>query len=311
MKKSLNQVGTGTNVPGASAVKRGERLCLSRCMLCGARGAGVTSTGCDAVQPPESPKRRRREKPPRTKRAGTLGAAAVVVLLGTMWLTGCGGHREGSSSASSLPVAQVRAERVVSKQCITSEEIPGTVRAKTRATLEAKIPGRIAELPVAIGQAVRTGDLIARLDANEIKARLDQARAMLDQATRDRDRFTALLAQQAVTQAEYDAVTARYRMAEASVREAETMLGYAEVRAPFDGVVNRKFADVGDLAAPGKPLVELEAARGFRFECDIPEALISHVRPGSTLPVRIDALELTLDGVVSEIAAGGDPLSRT
>lgn len=208
-------------------------------------------------------------------------------------------------------MATVRVQTIADEPRPLAEEIVGTVRARTRATLEAKVAGRIAELPVALGQSLRAGDLVARLDVREIRAKLDQARAVLDQARRDRERFEALLRQQAVTQAEFDGVEARFRVAEAAVAEAETMLDYAEVCAPFDGVVTRKLADVGDLASPGRPLVELEDPKSLRLEADVPEAFIGGMQAGAKLPVRVSAVNLDLEGVVAEIAPAADPNSRT
>ncbi|MCX8091928.1 MAG: efflux RND transporter periplasmic adaptor subunit [Verrucomicrobiae bacterium] len=240
-------------------------------------------------------------------RSALLGLLASATLL----LSGCGRHSKPADSATSLPVATVRVQTIDDQPRALTEEIVGTVRARTRATLEAKIAGRITELPVVLGQSLEAGDLVARLDVREIQARLDQARAVLEQARRDRDRFATLLRQQAVTQAEFDGVEARFRVAEAAVAEAETMLGYAEVRAPFDGVVTRKLADVGDLATPGRPLIELEDPNALRLEADVPEALISHVQPGAKLPVRIHAANAELEGVVAEMAPAADPNSRT
>ncbi len=285
-------------------------LCLS-CSRCHGRSSNASLTGCNIVQPSKPRSNNVPAQLLRSKGRRKTGVTLAAVLLGAAFLPGCGRHQPASGTTHSLPPVQVRVQPVVAKQCIASEEIPGTVRPKTRATLEAKVAGRITELPVVVGQAVKAGELVARLDANEIKARLDQARAVLEQARRDRDRYTALLAQHAVTQAEFDGVMARYRVAEATVLEAETMLAYTDVRAPFDGVVNRKYADVGDLAVPGKPLVELETTWAFRFEADIPEALIGHVQAGARLPVRVDAIGAALEGVVSEVAPGGDPSSRT
>lgn len=238
---------------------------------------------------------------------------ALAALIGSVALlaAGCGRHSKTAAPESALPVATVRVQTIGDQPRQLAEEILGTVRAKTRATLEAKVAGRIAELPVALGQSLKAGDLVARLDVREIRAKLDQARAVLEQARRDRARFEALLRQQAVTQAEFDGVEARFRVAEAAVAEAETMLGYAEVRAPFDGVVTRKLADVGDLASPGRPLVELEDPKALRLEADVPEALIAGVHAGAKLPVRVSALNLDLEGVVAEIAPAADPNSRT
>lgn len=235
--------------------------------------------------------------------AAGLGLAVVVV--------GCGKKHESSRAEKALPTASVRVQPIVSKAHASTEEVVGTVRAKLRASMEAKIAGRIEQMPVVAGQAVKAGDLLAVLAVREIQAKLDQAKAMLDQAKRDHDRFAALLQQKAVTQAEYDGMEAHFRVAEGSALEAETMLGYARVTAPFDGVVSRKFADVGDLASPGRPLVEIEDPKALRLEADIPEALIGHVQQGAKLAIRISTVKEALDGLVSEISPAADPNSRT
>ena len=76
-----------------------------------------------------------------------------------------------------------------------TEEVVGTVRAKSRATLEAKVSGRITTLPVVLGQPVRAGELVVRLDAPEIVARRDQAEASLQQAERDWERSRPVVEQ--------------------------------------------------------------------------------------------------------------------
>ncbi|HUB86527.1 MAG TPA: efflux RND transporter periplasmic adaptor subunit, partial [Verrucomicrobiae bacterium] len=83
------------------------------------------------------------------------------------------------------------------------------------------------------------------------------------------------------------------------------------VTAPFAGVITRKDADVGDLAAPGKPLLEMEDPLHLRLEADVPEALVDKVKLGDKLSVRVDALETNLIGVISEIAPSADSDSRT
>ena len=90
------------------------------------------------------------------------------------------------------------------------------------------------------------------------------------------------------------------------------MQGYTRITAPFDGVVTRKIADVGDLAMPGKPLLALEAPQGLRFEADVPEALIDHVKPDAELPVRLNNTTAEpLMGRVTEISPAAEAVSRT
>ena len=99
--------------------------------------------------------------------------------------------------------------------------------------------GRITTLPVILGQPVRAGELVVRLDAPEIVARRDQAEASLQQTERDWKRIAALFEQQAVTRAEYEAADTRRRVAKGAAAEAKAMLGYVELVAPFDGVVTK------------------------------------------------------------------------
>ena len=210
---------------------------------------------------------------------------SLLTIVAALALVACHSKKEGASE--SLPSVAVRSVVVENKERSSSEEVVGTVRAKLRAAIEAKVSARIESLLVAPGQMVKAGELIAQLDPREIQARLDQALALREQATRDLARGRELIDKKITTQSDFDAVQARARVAEGAAREMETMLGYTKVVAPFDGIVTRKLADVGDLAAPGKPIIEMEDPRALRFEADVPEALIGHVKLGAKLPVRV------------------------
>ena len=253
-----------------------------------------------------NPKFERSSRPARTL------TTAAGVAVAALFLSGCGpAPTKPAAAAPSLPPATVKVVKVEPRRVPSTEEVVGTVRAKLRASLEAKVAGRIDQMPVVSGQLVKKGDLIAHLQVQEIQAKLDQAKAAAEQADRDLQRFAALLKQKAVTQAEYDGMEARARIAKAAVAEATTMLDYASVTAPFDGVVARKFADVGDLASPGRPLIELEDPSVLRLEADVAEALIGRVQTGAKMSVRVASLAAPLEGVVSEISPAADPNSRT
>jgi RND family efflux transporter MFP subunit len=173
------------------------------------------------------------------------------------------------------------------------------------------VSGRISELPVTLGQRVKAGDLIARLDAAEIDARLEQAEASLEQAERDWKRASALLEQKAITPSEQEAAQSKYRLAKGVLAEAKAMMSYVEIVAPFDGVVTKKEADEGDLATPGKPLLAIEDPSKLQLAADVPQTLAAHVLAGARLAIRVDGVEGELTGTVSEIAPAADPVSRT
>lgn len=247
-------------------------------------------------------------------RAGRFSLLATIALFFALaLLAGCGRSRPDHPAAGQpdLPPVKVRTQAVESKQWLSTEEVVGTVRAKLHATIEAEVSGRISELPVVMGQKVTQGQLMARLDAAEIKARLEQARAGLLKAERDWNRISSLFDQQAVTRSEYDTADSRYLAAKAGVAEAQAMTAYVEVLAPFDGVVTRKWADVGDLAVPGKPLIEVEDPSALQLEADLPEAIAPRIQLQARMAIRLDPPAGELSGIVSEIAPTADPVSRT
>ena len=210
-----------------------------------------------------------------------------------------------------MPPVPVRVMAVTKMTRTSNEEVVGTVRPKLRAVIEAKVSGRIEKLLVSPGQQVKAGDLLAQLDAREIQAKLDQALAVRDQATRDLERARKLFEQKITAQAEFDTVLARERVATGAAAETQTALGYTKILAPFNGVIARKLADVGDLAAPGKPIVEMEDPAALRFEADVPEALIGDIALGEKLPVRLGSIVTDIEGTVVELAPIADAASRT
>lgn len=229
-------------------------------------------------------------------------------LLPALMLVACGQHDKTPAPVATLPSVTVTVEATKWSPHVAVEEVVGTVRSKQRAVVEAKVSGRVLEYSATPGTLVKAGEVLARLDVQEIQAKVDQARAMLDQAKRDFDRQKQLIASNATTRQEFDAADARVKIGTGAVSEAETMMSYAKVTAPFDGVVTRKLADVGDLAMPGKPLLEIEAPTSLRFEADLPEAILDRVKLGAKMPVR---LAKVIEGTVSEVSPVADPVSRT
>ena len=224
-------------------------------------------------------------------------------------LVGCGHAEHTAATLPALPAVKTSVNLIQPADLPLLEEATGTVRARRRATLEAKVSGKILELPLTLGQEVKAGDRMAVIAAEEIQARVDQAKALLEQARREEARFAGLLKSGSVTQQEYDNMKARLAVAEGGLREAETMLGYTAVTAPFDGRVTRKLAEVGDLASPGRPIAEMEDGATPRLEADVPESLMGTVKPGDSLGILAGTNRL--NAVVAEVAPAADASSRT
>jgi RND family efflux transporter MFP subunit len=228
------------------------------------------------------------------------------------FLVGCGRKHEPTAvTGEILPPASVRVQKIETVKQPEMEAVVGTVQPKLQAVIEAKVSGRITRLAVTLGQSVAQGDVLVELATQEIQAKLDQANAAFRQAELDFNRVSNLHKQTAATQSELDAAQARHNIAKAAVAEAEAMSGYARIVAPFDGIVSRKLADEGDLAMPGKPLLELEGRAGLRLVADVPSLLAGKVTQGARLEVRTDAQADPITGTVAEISPAADPASRT
>jgi len=200
----------------------------------------------------------------------------------------------------------------VNKQNISSRiEVVGTVQAIDQAVIAAKISGTIIDLPVVLGSRVSRGDLLIKLNAEEISARVLQAQAQLAQARRNLKREEKLLKQQASTPETVKSMGDMLAVAKAGHREATSMLNYTTINAPFSGVITRKIANIGDLATPGTPLLHLEDDKRLQVVAAIPETIAMQIRPNHKLSIHIPAVVATLEGEIAEISPVIDPASRT
>lgn len=236
----------------------------------------------------------------------------LAVLAFTTLLAACSsGHDKEGRTAEKLPTADVRAVEATIGTPPRQVEIMGTVIASHSASIAAKISGNITELPVNPGSKVREGDILVVISAGEISAKLLQAQAQFEQADRNLNREKNLLKKNAATPETVKTLEESRRIAEAAYNEAKTMLSYTRIEAPFDGVITRKNANVGDLATPGTPLLQLENNESLQVLADIPEAMVLDIKIGDSLPVYIPAADIRTSGTVAEIAPSADPRSRT
>jgi RND family efflux transporter MFP subunit len=152
---------------------------------------------------------------------------------------------------------------------------------------------------------------LGRISAGEISARQAQAQAQLDQANHDLARERELLPKHASTADLVRNLETRVALSTAQVREAEAMLGYAVIRAPFDGVIARKFVEAGDLASPGAPLLEIEGTDGFQVEAGIPDSLVAALPVGATADLAIASAGPTFAAPLAELSSAADANAHT
>jgi len=250
----------------------------------------------------------------------------ILIGVVSVALAACGAGPKASVTQS--PV-QARIVKVEGAKLPNLVELYGTVEAARTAALSSRVMATVTAIHVKPGDAVKVGQLLLEIDpatarGQEAQARgaLAQGRAALALAERNLERFKALAAKGAASELELDLARMQYDQAKGAVTQGEGAVEAAasvaresRVVAPFDGWVAAKLIEVGDLAAPGRPLITVESVAGRRLVLAVPESVLigSGLKVGASVPVRIDALapagELT--GLVSEVSPGADPASHT
>lgn len=223
-------------------------------------------------------------------------------------LSACGSK---PSAPPELPRISVKTT-VVSLQPHTADEVlPGSVKATTMVSLQSRIPAMITSINATSGTSVAKDVLLVELEANEITARRNQAQAQAEQAASDLERMKSLFSKQIASKADLEQVESRAKASAAALQEAEIMMSYTRISAPFAGLVLRRHAEVGDLVAPGRPILDLEDPKTLRFEVEIPESLAHYAALGNSMQVQIPQAKLDQSLTISEVVPTADPISRS
>jgi RND family efflux transporter MFP subunit len=210
--------------------------------------------------------------------------------------------------AAPLPPIAVATAEVVASATLRHQPVAGTIRARAHATVAARVMGLVTTADLAVGRTVAAGEILVVLQAGEIDAREDQARARLNQAERDYERELALETQGATTAEAVRSAADLRQQALAAVEEAAALLAYTRITAPFDGVITTDHVKAGDLAVPGQPLFALEGIDRWQAEVMVPESLAA-LPLGANLAVQLN--DEVVNGQLVEFSPAADARSRT
>ncbi|HEX5865890.1 MAG TPA: efflux RND transporter periplasmic adaptor subunit [Casimicrobiaceae bacterium] len=267
-----------------------------------------------------------------------LGAIAAVVACGGAWVL----LQPRALAVQTTPIVTT----YPSQQFVVLNST-GYVVAQRKAAISSKASGRLEWLGVAEGTRVKAGEIIARLDSRDVSAQLDAGRAnvkvaqaALEQAlAEERDaeaslkRTRDLIAQKFVSQSALDQAKARadravagvasgkagLAVAEANARNAQVAVDYTLIRAPFDGIILSKNANVGDMVTPFSSAADSKGAvvsmadmRTLEVEADVSESSLSKISVGQPTEITLDALpDIRFAGTVSRIVPTVDRAKAT
>jgi len=233
---------------------------------------------------------------------------AVLALLGVL-VTGC---REQPAEPAPL-VHRVVVAPVVLTRDLPPIEAPGILSRKLEATLAFKIGGVVAEVAVRPGEAVRQGQVLARLNPAEIDAQVSQAQAGVDKARRDYERVERLHADRVATLENLQNARTAAEAAEAGLRIAEFNRRYATIEAAADGRILRRMTEPGELVAPGQAMLSFGADReGWIFRAGVVERDARRLAPGDRAQLVFRGPpDVELTARVTQVAEAAEARTRT
>src|SRR5687767_4666422 len=243
-----------------------------------------------------------------------MGLRFPVSILAVAWLAACG-EAPATEAAATVAMGD-QGHIIVLRDTLVPDDIeaPATIEPVLSAVLSTKLMGRVVDVRVREGDVVAAGALLVRLDDRDLAARREQADAGIraadaahNEARLQATRLRSLFADSAAPRAHLDAAEAGLVRAEQAVRgaramaaEVEALTDYAEVRAPFGGVVVQRLVDPGTFVAPGMPLMRIDDPSRLRVVAAVPPSTASVMRPGSIVGVSIEGTRTTgaVEGVV-------------
>ncbi|MFG1345859.1 efflux RND transporter periplasmic adaptor subunit [Xanthobacter autotrophicus DSM 431] len=262
--------------------------------------------------------RTRKVAPPAARRAAWPALVTCTALL----LAACGEKQE-AKAPEPRPVRTVLASSRVANDAVT---LTGTVEAQNEATYGFRIGGRIIERLVNVGDQVKPGQVLARLDPQDeqnavrsAQAALSAANANLTQTRNQYERQRQLLARGFTPRAQYEQAEQAFLNARSQVEDAEARLqmaqdrlGFTDLKADSAGVVTRRRAEPGEVVQAGQAIVEVARQDGRDAVFDVPAQLLAAVPADPVVEVALASdPSVKATGRVREVAPQADPVTRT
>src|SRR5215216_2098231 len=228
---------------------------------------------------------------------------------------------QGATSAAAPQAAPtvVDVDTVRTGRVVELRDAVGTVRAYESITVTVKGSGIVEEISFQEGQKVKFGDVLLRLDSDERRADIEQAKAETRRATALRDelkvrldRAMALNRTGAGTVAQVEDLTAQVRTLESAIASAEARLEDLIVRAPFNGRLGTRSVSLGAYVTPGMRITTLDDLSQVRLDFAVPENILAQLNIGQTVRAVSAAFgQRVFEGKVAVIDPRVDPVTRS
>jgi multidrug efflux system membrane fusion protein len=225
-----------------------------------------------------------------------IRSGLAICTISLALLSACGQNEEPAKTDEII--RPVKLMKVSGSLAGTTRKLPGEVRASDRVELAFQVPGTLVEFPVKEGQTIKKGTLVARLDPRDYETNLRNAEGVLAKAeaslvyavaehkryikVKETDAGAVSDSMVALKAASEKVERANLQSANASVAAAKDQLAYTRLKAPFDGVIARKYVDNYQEVQAKEAIISLQNVKSVEVLIDVPELMIAPIR--KTMP---------------------------
>ena len=238
----------------------------------------------------------------------SIALYTLMLALSLPFLVAC------SKSAPPEPevVRPVKAIQVGKDTGMSGRNFPGRARATQEVNLAFDVAGTLIERPVNIGDEVKTGDLIARLNPKDFQANVKSAQARLRTSERNFNRAKELLTKKFISQAEYDRLESKVDIDESELAVAQKALADSVILAPFDGRISRLDVENYEAVQAKKVVARLLDSSKIEMVINLPESLITQVNSVDEIKVTFDSFpDNEFIATIKEVSNEASSTTRT
>jgi len=243
------------------------------------------------------------------RRIPLLLLLAAVAVAGCQGKPGQGADDQAADKTPAIPVETAEAQLGSISAAYSGT---ATLEARRETDVVARVGGVVEKLLAEEGDQVKAGQVLARLDDDQLALEVQQARASLGKLKQDFQRKQQLNKRKLISNADFE--TAKYDLAaqQAALQMAELKLKWTEIRAPFDGVVTERMIKVGNMVQANQQTFHIADFKPLIANVFVPETELARLQAGQPATLRVDALPDTrFQGSVERINPAVDPQSGT
>ena len=240
----------------------------------------------------------------------TLAVAALIIagLTSIKILNEAQGDVANNAYSNIIPVSGFILE---TKPFATIIEESGTLQGRHEAILSAETGGQIEQILVEIGDVVRKGQPLLKLDDAILEIETERALIAFDKAKLDFDRVEKLFNEKSISQSDYEGARLSLKAAEVQYRYAKKMYDDATIRAPFSGTITAKLTEVGQMIDRGQPAFQIVDVEQLKMQVSVSETDVHLLSPGATAMIFVQALNDSFPAEVTSVGSRAMQGART